>query len=265
MNRSLFSLLRGPELGNSLRELVNLRQQICEPEVANFFDEKQNWYQWYLEEGLNGSLALPEYTFDDAGHFVIHYGELYCRIEGCNKKHHCFQSTNNLRTHIKSHFEEKDDVLGKEDKGGRVSQKDQDAAIRWYKSLFQGASASTTASESLSASKKSTASTPASKSLSTPKKSTSSAAGSSSVQTIPSTAGFTPVNTPARNKPKLPVTKQKKPHLTFMRCLVLQYGGKDSELSEPEDDADVESEYSAEDAAGEAAGESTVDSPIEVD
>ncbi|RAH85430.1 hypothetical protein BO86DRAFT_376434 [Aspergillus japonicus CBS 114.51] len=44
---------------------------------------------------------------------------------------HRSQSTNNLRTHIKSHFEAEDDVLGKGDKGGRVSQKEQDEAISW--------------------------------------------------------------------------------------------------------------------------------------
>ncbi|PYI13848.1 hypothetical protein BO86DRAFT_374498 [Aspergillus japonicus CBS 114.51] len=47
---------------------------------------RMNWYSWYLEEGLNGSVDLPEYTYDKKGHFEIYYGEVYCRVPGCNKK-----------------------------------------------------------------------------------------------------------------------------------------------------------------------------------
>ncbi|KAI9034732.1 uncharacterized protein KD926_006351 [Aspergillus affinis] len=93
------------------------------------------WYQWYLRQVPLGLLELPAYEMDNKGHPVIHYGELFCRVQDCSKGQRKFTATNNLRTHLKSH---NGITLDNEDKGGRVSQKVQDDAIRWYRRLFAG-------------------------------------------------------------------------------------------------------------------------------
>ncbi|OJK04835.1 hypothetical protein ASPACDRAFT_38391 [Aspergillus aculeatus ATCC 16872] len=86
---------------------------------------ENSWYVWYLREVEAGHLKLPEFDTNAGGEVQIHYGEVYCRVDECGKRKKRFSSTNNLRSHVRSHDGV---ILGKDDKGGRVSQGEVDSA-----------------------------------------------------------------------------------------------------------------------------------------
>ncbi|KAF7590972.1 hypothetical protein BBP40_002166 [Aspergillus hancockii] len=86
---------------------------------------ENSWYQWYVREVEAGRLKLPEYNETAAGEVIINYGEVFCRSPDCGKRRKRFSSTNNLKSHVRSH---KSLEVDKEDKGGRVSQEEVDKA-----------------------------------------------------------------------------------------------------------------------------------------
>ncbi|KAL4887744.1 hypothetical protein BDV59DRAFT_189998 [Aspergillus ambiguus] len=101
--------------------------------------KSNKWYQWYLREVSAGRLELPAYSPDENRKITIHYGEVFCRVPDCSRAQHAYTSTNNLRTHVKSHeIFEFPTTEEEKDKGGRVSQKLVDQALGFYKSLFAG-------------------------------------------------------------------------------------------------------------------------------
>ncbi|KAI9038647.1 uncharacterized protein KD926_010591 [Aspergillus affinis] len=158
--------------------------------MANISTNK--WYAWYLRLVPTGRFTLPPYTTDSNGKIIIHYGEVFCRVEDCAKANHKYTATNNLRTHIKAH----DGVpVDNDNKGGRVGQKELDNAIRWYKDLFSGKEPNI-------------------------EEGTGTAGGGGSS----STAG---PNTPNLPRPALPLTKKDgNVHITNMRKLVRNLGHK---------------------------------------
>ncbi|KAE8388261.1 hypothetical protein BDV23DRAFT_185621 [Aspergillus alliaceus] len=97
---------------------------------------RNRYYQWYLREVEAGQLELPEYDENEKGEIILYYGEVFCRVEDCDKANKRFSATNNLRTHLEKHISI--DVVSGE-KGGRASQKVIDEAVAWYKGLFAGA------------------------------------------------------------------------------------------------------------------------------
>ncbi|KAL4935059.1 hypothetical protein BDV06DRAFT_217707 [Aspergillus oleicola] len=97
--------------------------------------QSNKWYQWYLHEVANGNLELPVYELNNENKIKLYYGEIFCRIAECLKSIHKYTATNNLRTHIASHEEF---ALPGGNVGGHASQKEIDAAARWYKGLFAG-------------------------------------------------------------------------------------------------------------------------------
>ncbi|CAI7622964.1 hypothetical protein ACN42_g6627 [Penicillium freii] len=91
-----------------------------------------NAYREYLVQTEARELKLPLYTTNSAGEIIVYHGEVYCRVPGCKHNHVATSATNNLRQHLIRHG-----LHLPTSATGRLTQARKDAAIRWYKSLFE--------------------------------------------------------------------------------------------------------------------------------
>ncbi|KAJ5954643.1 hypothetical protein N7501_008922 [Penicillium viridicatum] len=91
-----------------------------------------NAYREYLVKTEARELKLPLYTTNSAGEIIVYHGEVYCRVPGCKHNHVATSATNNLRQHLIRHG-----LHLPRSATGRLTQARKDAAIRWYKSLFE--------------------------------------------------------------------------------------------------------------------------------
>ncbi|CAI7673386.1 unnamed protein product [Penicillium palitans] len=91
-----------------------------------------NAYREYLVKTEARELKLPLYTTNSAGETIVYHGEVYCRVPGCKHNHVPTSATNNLRQHLIRHG-----LHLPTSATGRLTQARKDAAIRWYKSLFE--------------------------------------------------------------------------------------------------------------------------------
>ncbi|KAB8212629.1 hypothetical protein BDV33DRAFT_186391 [Aspergillus novoparasiticus] len=87
---------------------------------------RNRYYQWYTRQVEAGLLELPEYEENQNGEAILYYGELFCRVEDCDKANKRFSATNNLRTHLEKHA---NITVVSGEKGGRVGQRAIDEAI----------------------------------------------------------------------------------------------------------------------------------------
>ncbi|CAI7639302.1 unnamed protein product [Penicillium crustosum] len=91
-----------------------------------------NAYREYLVKTEARELQLPLYTTNSAGEIIVYHGEVYCRVPGCKHNHVPTSATNNLRQHLIRHG-----LHLPTSATGRLTQARKDAAIQWYKSLFE--------------------------------------------------------------------------------------------------------------------------------
>ncbi|KGO66973.1 hypothetical protein PITC_038530 [Penicillium italicum] len=88
-------------------------------------------YRRYLQKGAAGELSLPPYEETMDGEIIVRYGEVYCRIPGCEHQRIPLSNTRSLRTHLRSHG----GTVARYPPG-RISQGAQDMAIAWFQALF---------------------------------------------------------------------------------------------------------------------------------
>ncbi|KAG0157792.1 hypothetical protein PDIDSM_2093 [Penicillium digitatum] len=78
-----------------------------------------------------GELSLPPYEQMTSGEIIVRYGEVFCRIPGCDYGRVPLSNTRALRTHLRTHG-----VMVARNTSGRISQGGQDAAVAWFEALF---------------------------------------------------------------------------------------------------------------------------------
>ncbi|KAE8377486.1 hypothetical protein BDV26DRAFT_293090 [Aspergillus bertholletiae] len=147
--------------------------------------------------------ALLSVQLNQNGEAILYYGELFCRVQDCDKANKRFSATNNLRTHLEKHA---NITVVSGEKGGRVGQKAIDEAIAWYKGLFQEAEGSTEVSVSVSPSPGPAGSPP-------------------SPHVAPPVGPPVPPPVPPKVRPLLPLKKDGTPHLLNMRRRAEDLGG----------------------------------------
>ncbi|KAJ5490424.1 hypothetical protein N7453_011249 [Penicillium expansum] len=88
-------------------------------------------YGRYLQKGAAGELSLPPYEQAIDGSIIVRYGEVFCRIPGCEYGRIPLSNTRALRNHLRNHG-----AMVARNPSGRISQGVQDAAVAWFQALF---------------------------------------------------------------------------------------------------------------------------------